>query len=303
MAISEQDIVSGYNLALAKVLLFDGQEIARRNTREALSCAGLTRIREVSSVRDLTRNLTEKSHDLIVVASVHVDDGMADLLRRLRRHKVGADPFAPVVATISSKDDRLVQKVAFSGVDHIICKPFSSDQMVRRLEAIVGRRQGFIETLDYLGPDRRKDQARDERDEAIVVPNALKARVQRMADWAPNEKNIAAAKSALTRLRTRNIGRRIAAAVKDMGRAATEGGTDGNWEAQFAILSRCLKGLHELAQSAEGARVGKACISLHRAAVRFRDADGCSRRHANEAMIAEAKGLLEALQTVKPTAG
>jgi len=301
MAVSEQDVACSYNLAPAKVLLFDRQDIARRKTREALVCTGLTRVREVSSVRELRQNLAEMGQDLLVVSSAHVDDGTVDLLRNLRRHRFGIDPFAPVVATISSTDDRLVQKLAFSGVDHIISKPFSGNQLARRLEAIIARRQGFIETLDYLGPDRRKDQARNEHDEAIVVPNALKARVQRMTDWAPSERNIAAAKAALTRLRTRNIGRRIAAAVKDMGRTFGPGEPEQNWQSQFKILARCLKALHDLSGGTDDAAVSKACIGLHRAALRVRDADDVHRHVASQAMIAEAKRLLDVLQSARLT--
>ena len=301
MTDTERELLSTHELSPATVLLFDSHDVARRNTRQALEASGLSRIREVSTSRELRHRLDERQHDLLVMASTHGDDGVADLLLALRRHYFGPDPFAPVVATIASKDDRLVQRIAFSGVDHIIGKPFSGEQVRRRLEALVDRRHRFIETLDYLGPDRRTATARSGSDEAIVVPNALKARVTRSIEFAPSAENIATAKSALARLRTRNIGRRIAAAVKSMGRTKATGAED--WDVQFAMLCRCLDALGGTSAIAEGRGVADAIDALRRAALRFRDEEREDRAPAHQEMIARAKLLLDVLQKTLARSG
>lgn len=295
MALVENVLLADFDLAPAKVLLFDSQQISRRKTREALAEVGLRAIREASTIRELQLSLNERQHDLLMVASSHADDGIAKLLHGLRHHRFGVDPFAPMVATIGSKDDRLVQSIAFSGVDHIVGKPFSGNQILRRLDALICRRQRFVQTLDYLGPDRRKPGSRDAQDEAIDVPNALRARVDRRADCAPSAAAIAAAKAGLARLRMRNIGRRIGAAIREMRRVDPVEVNRNGWETQFAALCRCLDALAD-PNDGGGDAVANACAGLRQAALRVRSVDGDGWNQAHDAVMARAKVLLDVLR-------
>lgn len=299
MALSEDHMLVAHELAQATVLLFDAQDIARRNTRQSLGDAGVTQIREISTTRELAITLKERRHDLLVLASAHLDDGIAPLLRNLRRHRFGPDPFAPVVVTVSSKDDKLVQRIAYSGVDHIVSRPFSPEQMARRLHALIGSRPRFIETLDYLGPDRRRDGRQGDGSDSIVVPNALKARVERRRDLAPTPENIGEAKAALAQLRTRNIGLQISSAVKNMGRKAKEHGTDGAWGAELSLLNRCLDALEDSNVANGNAAVRCACSALRNAATGFRTAALDVKAQSHSEMIDSARMLLEVLQQAR----
>lgn len=295
MAQAGRNDLPSYDLAPATVLLFDRQHASRRITRQALLSAGMRQIRDISTPRELGHALKERQHDLLVLDSAHLDDGIAPLLRNLRRHRFGLDPFAPVVVTVSSKDERLVQQIAYSGVDHIVGRPFSAEQFGKRLHAVVSRRHRFIETLDYLGPDRRRKSRSD--DDSIAVPNALQARVTRRIDLAPTASNISAAKAALTRLRTRNIGRQIAAAVKEMGPTADSPSGMIDWDAKLTLLNRCLAALEETFEPE--AEVARACTAVRVATSTLGAAREDARAEAHSNVITSARVLLDVLQEVR----
>lgn len=299
MTLTEQDPPVMCDLAPATVLLYDAQDVARRNTRQALADAGIVQVREISTSRELGYSLKERRHDLLVLASAHLDDGIASLLRNLRRHRFGLDPFAPVLVTVSSKDDRLVQRIAFSGVDHIVSRPFSNEQFARRLYALIGDRPRFIETLDYLGPDRRRDGRANDKNDSVEVPNALKSRIERRRDLAPTPENIGAAKSALAQLRTRNIGRQIEAAVKRMASQPDESGTNEETERELAMLNRCLDALDKSDMFDGNRAVGRACGGLRNAVSVFCTSSPDVRAQTHGDMITSASTLLEVLQLVR----
>lgn len=290
MVMVESELLSDNSYGAAQVLLFDSHDTARRNTRTALNSLGVWQIREAANPRELRNCLSGGAYDLVLLSSSHLEDGTAAMMRQIRRHAIGEDPFAPLLATVASTDGRLVSEIAYAGVDQIVGRPFSGKQIRRRLDAILSERKGFIETLDYLGPDRRKPGQRPSDVVAIAVPNALKARIERRTDLAPSPERIAAAKAQLADMRRRNIGRRIAATVKSFDR--TEGGGETSYEA----LCRCLDGLMASHGASDQAPVAKQCAGLRRMAAACRDAPAGERDDARRELVAQAGKLLSLLE-------
>ncbi|RED45081.1 hypothetical protein [Aestuariispira insulae] len=96
------------------------------------------------------------------------------LIRDIRHGKLGRNPFVPIIATIWTPDQRQVTDLINSGPDVVLVKPFSTQSLIDRIDAVAFDRKEFVVTSDYLGPDRRKKERNNANSaELFKVPNML----------------------------------------------------------------------------------------------------------------------------------
>ena len=77
-------------------------------------------------------------------------------IKELRHNETGRNPFVPVIVTTWEPDRDLVEKIADSGADALLVKPFSPWQLIERIDCLANRRKPFVVTAERIGPDRRK---------------------------------------------------------------------------------------------------------------------------------------------------
>ncbi len=81
-------------------------------------------------------------------------DGLS-LTRKLRRSNFGCR-MAPVIMTTSQATPAAILGARDAGVHEFLRKPFTTGDLVRRLEAVTRQPRRWIEATDYVGPDRRR---------------------------------------------------------------------------------------------------------------------------------------------------
>lgn len=88
-------------------------------------------------------------------------DGMA-FTRALRRSDLACRR-APVILQLAQPTGSLILAGCNAGVDEFLMQPISLGDLTRRLEAVLLRRREWVETADYVGPDRRRTSSSDYR--------------------------------------------------------------------------------------------------------------------------------------------
>jgi DNA-binding response OmpR family regulator len=235
----------------ARVALMEADETVRRHTRSALKAIGFSNIESVSDLDGLDRAQQSKRHDLLVFGVAGGDREVVRHVHGLRRENWPNDPFAPILLTGSGLSRGSVVMALHAGPDQILLYPFSPSQMGERISGLLSQRKEFVETLDYIGPDRRGGRRSVTDGITVPVPNALKAAVERCGDFAPSPEAISAARKSLQTGKLVNLGRRIAAHAKAVQKSATpnsEGRIDNDrlndlWASsvEFSLLSEELR--------------------------------------------------------------
>ena len=64
------------------------------------------------------------------------------------------------IVTAWLNDQGLIGRVIDFGADDLLLRPFSATLLESRIRVHAERRKDFVTTSDYVGPDRRRDQAR-----------------------------------------------------------------------------------------------------------------------------------------------
>jgi DNA-binding response OmpR family regulator len=96
----------------------------------------------------------------------------------IRHGRLGKNPFAVVIATARPSTSTDLNKVMQSGIDYIVLKPMTADQVLRRVDGFTRSRKPFVVTEDFIGPSRRtrrRDDGSD--DDCTPVPNTLRIKV------------------------------------------------------------------------------------------------------------------------------
>ncbi|MEO5373456.1 MAG: response regulator [Alphaproteobacteria bacterium] len=167
---------------LVRILLIESNPQLREVIRDTLSGEGFGSIIALPSLGRVKDGFVNLDIDVIVINS-RVEGGDAcDLVRKLRFSHKGRNPFISVILSIEQEDTADLGKFINSGADHIVVRPFSAKSLIDRIESLVDRRQPFVATSTYIGPDRRS-KARPEEGEpeipVFVVPNTLKLKAQK----------------------------------------------------------------------------------------------------------------------------
>lgn len=156
------------------VLLIDPDPTSRHTIRNILADNGFRHITVGSSMADMVAALEETDRDLLIANNDISDGSLEDFVHKLRHYETEFNPFLPIIATAWTPTTDVVQSIVQSGVDHIVSKPLSAEQLMKRIRVLAKSRKQFVVTSEYIGPDRRKKD--DDRESSIVpvdVPNTL----------------------------------------------------------------------------------------------------------------------------------
>ena len=125
----------------------------------------------VSSVLDtlgvgnvLTASNGEEGYELfaaenpdIVITDWHMQPMSGiDLVKKIRLDKKSPNRTAPIVMMTGFSAMPRVAQARDTGVTEFLVKPFSANDLARRIAYVINKPRDFIETPDYFGPDRRR---------------------------------------------------------------------------------------------------------------------------------------------------
>ena len=136
---------------------------------------------------DAVVNAPELKPSVLLIDNTFVEGGIQDYIHQIRSGSIGSDPFMLVFGTITLPTQTLVNQLSTCGIDELFIKPYSTQSIIQRINNIAIGRKPYIVTSDYLGPDRRRANERDQTEEQdksplqikhFSVPNPLKMLLQ-----------------------------------------------------------------------------------------------------------------------------
>ena len=160
------------------VLIYDPVPSNRTATRAALYALGFRRTETVSSLEAFLEAVQKNPPDIALCEAQGASEDLCATIQQLRQGGTGYNPFIVIIVTAWEKSTGLINKVVSSGADDLLLRPFSTALLGQRIEAHIDRRKGFVITTDYVGPDRRKDAARESNVELFEPPNSLKMKAK-----------------------------------------------------------------------------------------------------------------------------
>ena len=181
----------------ASALLFDRHADFRHTTRSALLNIGFGEVEAIGDMAELVEFMATGDFDVMIADTSSEDDNVNELITQLRHNVIGKNPFVTVIITLWDSAHRHVHAAIDSGADDLLMRPTSTNAIKDRLTSLVRHRKPFIVTCDYIGPERRTGMRIDRMITPMVVPNALRAKVENNPEFAATAESIKLAMSAV----------------------------------------------------------------------------------------------------------
>ncbi len=192
----------------AETLIYDPVSANRAATRAALYNLGFRRIETVATLEALNECILHRPPDLALCEAQGAESELCSMIQTLRQGGTGYNPFVVIIVTAWENHNSLVSRVVGSGADDLLLRPFSTAVLGNRIRTHVERRKSFVITSEYVGPDRRKPDARTPDERAFDPPNSLKMKVQdRLTGEQANQRLDAQLKKARAMLNSEKLKR------------------------------------------------------------------------------------------------
>ena len=161
-------------------------------------------------------------------------DGL-NFVRALRRSTLAARQ-APVIVVTAEATAAAIVASRNAGVHEFLRKPFTTKDLVRRLEAVTLRSRDWIEAINYIGPDRRRFNSGD-----YQGPRKRQSDHPTMADAARIRQALIILRAAIKAIESDPIQalRSMQAQAGELKRAATST-KDQKLVAATGVFERCL---------------------------------------------------------------
>lgn len=170
-------------LSEVQVVLAESRPHVRAGLKGALSDAGLHDISDAGRISTLTETVTQAIGPDIVICDLGLagDGEVCEMVRALRHNEIGCNPFMCIIGITWNPTAIQVDGIINAGVDNLLAAPFSPQQVLDRVDALVHNRMPFVVTSDYVGPDRRAGSSRKTTIPMLEVPNSF--RLKALGEW------------------------------------------------------------------------------------------------------------------------
>jgi len=137
---------------------------------------GCRRLVTIDHGADMEPYLRADMIDLLVVDAESGLQEACGMVQRMRASPAGDNSFAATIILTGTPDPHCIAHLIDSGADTILIKPLQANALAERITALVQRRNAFVVTSDYVGPERRGEGQRPGSESAprVTVPNPLR---------------------------------------------------------------------------------------------------------------------------------
>lgn len=98
----------------------------------------------------------EERHDLLLVDwMIKPLDGIS-LAQKIRMDSLSPNPFVPIILMTGFSEKRRVIQARDTGVTEFLVKPFTANDLYKRIDQIIMKPRQFVKSPSFFGPDRRR---------------------------------------------------------------------------------------------------------------------------------------------------
>lgn len=172
--------MSKLDISEINVLIVEDNLHFRTLMRTILQALGVEIVEEARDGAEAMEVLASFEADLAIIDwKMDGVDGV-ECVRRIRSGEDSVNRFLPIIMLTGYTDEHLAKEARNAGVNDFLSKPISAKSLLSRITSVIQDAKPFIESSDFFGPDRRRQDIKytsaERRMESarIVVPDNAK---------------------------------------------------------------------------------------------------------------------------------
>jgi len=145
-----------YRFEKLSVLIVEDTVPMRKLVTSVLETLGVGTILTAQDGQSGFRKFCNENPD-IVIADWHMDpvNGL-DLVDMIRNNVNSPNRMVPIIIMTGYSALARVAKARDTGTTEFLVKPFSANDLARRIAYVINKPRDFVDCNDYFGPDRRR---------------------------------------------------------------------------------------------------------------------------------------------------
>ena len=179
------------NIEDVRITLCEPNSELRMSLKMAFQGIGIRDLDDGASLRGVENVLELGEVDLLIWDTSCAGGDVCKFTHNIRHHRLGKNPFLPIITMVTDATPVNIRKVMESGPDDLVVKPISTGFLFNRIMSMVERKRLFVVTSDYIGPERRKKNRLPQVSPQVMeVPNPLRDRATGVEDTSGLQKAI-----------------------------------------------------------------------------------------------------------------
>lgn len=166
-----------YDFTNVKVLVVESSVAMFQLVKSVLSLLSVPdrNISAAYTIEEAFTKYCEGRHDIIISDWLKNPDHGIRLAKKIRTDKQSSNAYVPIIMTAGSGHYSRVIKARDAGISEYLVKPFSADDLAKRIVRVIEVPRVFVSSVNYTGPDRRvRDvpfKGPDRRKEKLDITN------------------------------------------------------------------------------------------------------------------------------------
>ncbi len=146
----------GFRFEKLSMLVVEDTQPMQKLLVSVLEALGVKNIQTSTNGEEAFREFCRNNHDIVLSDWAMTPMDGIELTRLIRKSPLTPNRLAPVILITGYSAWPRVEEARDAGVTEFLVKPFTANDLARRIAHVINKPRDFIETQDFFGPDRRR---------------------------------------------------------------------------------------------------------------------------------------------------
>lgn len=146
----------GFKFEKLSVLIVEDTVPMRKLVTSVLETLGVGKITNAVDGNEGYLKFCEENPDIVIADWHMVPVSGIDLVNKIRNSPNSPNRIVPIIMMTGYSAMPRVSEARDKGATEFLVKPFSANDLARRIAYVINKPRDFIETEDFFGPDRRR---------------------------------------------------------------------------------------------------------------------------------------------------
>lgn len=151
----------GFKFEKLSMLVVEDTQPMQKLLVSVLETLGIRNVHTAANGEDAYRLFVHHAHDIVLTDWQMVPMDGIELTRLIRKSPNSPNKLVPIILITGFSAWPRVAEARDAGVTEFLVKPFTANDLARRIAHVINKPRDFIETHDFFGPDRRRKRAED----------------------------------------------------------------------------------------------------------------------------------------------
>jgi CheY-like chemotaxis protein len=152
-------IMNEHDLSKLHILVIDDNHHMTIIIKTLLRGLGVVNITEARGGIGGYEKFKTRPIDLIITDYLMSPVDGITFTKRIRTGNDNPNPQVPIIMLSAYSEPQRVKQARDAGVTEFLCKPVTALALYSRLQSVINRPRDFVESVQFLGPDRRRRRA------------------------------------------------------------------------------------------------------------------------------------------------